>query len=186
MKCGVQDQGTLATAIVSMALALLLTAHWIVGSASSPTAISRGAPRTSASSIKSKAKKPAIDLIGPGLVLTDAYLQSRPYTGAERDLFSNGIPTIKTSRAPNSIREEKTPTRASPPSPPGIELRFFGFVTAATFPRKVFLVKGDDVFVASEGDVVDRRYKVTRINPDSVDLEDLLEDRERTLSLQAG
>ena len=33
---------------------------------------------------------------------------------------------------------------------------------------------GDDVFVAGEGEIVDRRYKVIRITATSVDIQDMV------------
>ena len=47
------------------------------------------------------------------------------------------------------------------------------------------LSQDGDVFVGSEGDIVNRRYKIVRIAPASVDLEDLLENSQHT-PLQQG
>jgi hypothetical protein len=40
------------------------------------------------------------------------------------------------------------------------------------------------VFIAKEGDMVDRRYEVLRIGPNSVDVQDLIENQPHTLALQ--
>ena len=40
--------------------------------------------------------------------------------------------------------------------------------------KKIFLKSGDDVFVAGEGEIVDRRYKVIRITPTSVSIQDMV------------
>jgi len=42
------------------------------------------------------------------------------------------------------------------------------------------------VFVAREGDVVQRRYRILRINITSVDVEDVLTNRRQTIPLTAG
>ena len=55
-----------------------------------------------------------------------------------------------------------------------IPLKFFGFANRPGEPRKVFLIKGEDTFIAGEGDIVDRRYKVVRISPTSVDIQDVV------------
>ena len=41
-------------------------------------------------------------------------------------------------------------------------------------PKKVFLKSGEDVFVAGEGEMVDRRYKVIRISATSVEIQDVV------------
>jgi hypothetical protein len=61
-----------------------------------------------------------------------------------------------------------------PPPPPPIPLKFFGFSNQAGEAKKVFLSKDDDVFIAGEGEIVDRRYKVVRISPTSVEIQDVV------------
>jgi hypothetical protein len=53
-------------------------------------------------------------------------------------------------------------------------LKFFGFANQPGEPKKVFLSKGDDVFIAGEGEIVDRRYKVVRISQGSVEIQDVV------------
>lgn len=55
-----------------------------------------------------------------------------------------------------------------------IPLKFFGFANRPGEPRKVFLIKGDDTFIAGEGDIVDRRYKLVKISPTSVEMQDVV------------
>ncbi len=50
----------------------------------------------------------------------------------------------------------------------------------------MFLTQGDDIFVAAEGDIVNRRYKVMRINANSVEIEDVLGNNRQTIPLSAG
>jgi len=69
------------------------------------------------------------------------------------------------------------------PPPPPIDLKFFGFANKPGEPKKAFLSKGDDIFIASEGEIVDRRYKVVRINATSVEIEDVLNDNTQTIFL---
>ena len=66
------------------------------------------------------------------------------------------------------------PTGPPPPAPPPpIELTFFGYSARPSGLRRAFLLKGDDVFIAAEGDVVDHRYKVTKIEKTSAQVEDI-------------
>ena len=76
----------------------------------------------------------------------------------------------------------KTETREPPPPPP-IELKFFGFASKPGEPKRVFLSQGEDVFVAGEGDIVDRRYKILRISPTSVEVEDVLNNHRQEIQL---
>jgi len=61
-----------------------------------------------------------------------------------------------------------------PAAPPPIPLKFFGFASQPGEPKRVFLSKGDDFFIAGEGEIVDRRYKVVRISATSVEIQDLV------------
>jgi hypothetical protein len=110
-----------------------------------------------------------------------AQAESLEYSGKGRNIFSM-------SSAPVDIEEVKAPIRGEPevaaptgpPPPPPIELKFFGYSQQAAV-RRAFLLHGDDVFIANEGDTVDHRYKVLKINPLSVDVTDLPYNNTQTL-----
>ncbi len=42
-------------------------------------------------------------------------------------------------------------------------LKFYGYAGPKNGGKKIFLIKGEDIFLAKEGDVVDRRYKIVRV-----------------------
>ena len=73
------------------------------------------------------------------------------------------------------------PDKAPPPLP--IPLKFFGFASKPGEPKKIFLSQGDSVFIASEGDIIDRRYKVVRIDVTSVQIEDVLDNYTQPIGL---
>jgi hypothetical protein len=70
-----------------------------------------------------------------------------------------------------------------PPPPPPIDIKFFGFANNPGQPKSVFLSKGEDIWVAKEGDVVNRRYRILKINPNSIDVEDVLSNNRQSIPL---
>ncbi len=81
-------------------------------------------------------------------------------------------------------RWQRLPLLLGPPPLPPIDLKFFGVATAANGTRRAFLLHGEDVFLASAGDVVQRRYKVGAIAANSIEVEDLTDNNRQTLVLQ--
>ena len=73
-----------------------------------------------------------------------------------------------------------------PPPPPPITLKFFGFANRVGEAKSIFLSQGDDVFIAREGDVVDRRYRIVHITPTSVEVEDVLNNNHQSIPLTQG
>jgi len=104
-----------------------------------------------------------------------AQAESVEYSGKGRNIFSqfSAPPQIEEAKAPIRPNAPVAQTPQGPPPPPPIDLKFFGYEAHKDGSRKAFLLHGDDVFIASEGDVVDHRYKVLKIAPFSVQVEDL-------------
>ena len=71
-------------------------------------------------------------------------------------------------------------------APPPIDLKFFGFASKMGESKRVFLSKGGDVFLAAEGDIVDRRYKVLRIGPSVIEIQDVLNNRRQSIPMTQG
>jgi len=70
------------------------------------------------------------------------------------------------------VKQEDTAPPPPPPPPPPV--RFYGFAEgSASGNRRVFLTDGEGVFVAKQGDVILRRYRLTRIGNDSIDIEEI-------------
>lgn len=98
------------------------------------------------------------------------------YTGTQRNIFQYRALT------PAATQGEFTPP--PPPPPPPIPLRFFGFATVPGEPKKVFLAEGEDTYVAAEGDILLKRYRVARIGVSTVEIEDMEAKRTQTLPLE--
>ena len=48
---------------------------------------------------------------------------------------------------------------------------------------QAFLLKGEDVFLASDGDIVQRRYKIVTVSANAVLVEDLANNNRQSLPL---
>ncbi len=80
---------------------------------------------------------------------------------------------------------EPPPTPTPTPPPPPIPLKFYGFASKPTEPKRIFLDDEGEVFVARQGDIVERKYKVIQINNTSVIIEDVLYNNRQTIQLTA-
>jgi hypothetical protein len=114
-----------------------------------------------------------------------AAAESLAYAGKGRNIFSmSSAPvTIENPQGPVRPNAQQIAAAHGPPPPPPIDLKFFGYEAHSGGQRKVFLLHGDDVFIASAGDVVDHRYKVVQIAPFSIQVEDIPYSNTQTLPL---
>ena len=109
------------------------------------------------------------------------------YEGKGRNIFRAEAEVIPQAKFPAIKPGPVPPPEAQgPPPPPPIPLRFYGFASRPGEPKKIFLSQGDDVFIAGEGDIVDRRYKILQISPNSVEVEDVLTNNRQSLPLTQG
>jgi hypothetical protein len=110
--------------------------------------------------------------------------ESLEYSGKGRNIFSMTSAPVVIPKAIAAVRPEPVVPQPppGPPPPPPIDLKFFGY-SANNGARKAFLLHGDDVFIANEGDVVDHHYKVVKISPASIQVTDLLYNNTQTLPL---
>ena len=107
--------------------------------------------------------------------------ESRRYEGSGRNIFRSAPELLTIETVPPLLPNPPGPSRLA--VRPQIPLRFFGFVSMREAPRKGFFGDADAVFVASEGEVIDRRYRIVRIEANHVEVEDLIEHTKHTLSL---
>jgi hypothetical protein len=111
--------------------------------------------------------------------------ESLEYSGSGRNIFSMSSAPVKIETPAGPVRPSQQPTavaQTGPPPPPPIDLKFFGYEAAGN-ARKAFILHGDDVFIATEGEVVDHHYKVVKITPLSIQVTDLLYNNTQTLNL---
>jgi hypothetical protein len=124
-------------------------------------------------------KKPRGENLDPTLKLDLlAMSEKNQYQGNGRNIFVSQAEDIPMPIAPGHTDTNATvhPQYQVPQvqGPPPIPLKFYGFASKPGEPKKIFLKLNDDVFVAGEGEIVDRRYKVIRITNTSVEIQDVV------------
>ena len=128
-----------------------------------------------------------------------ARLGNVPIQGGSRPLFEFGSAPPPKAPDPGKIVPTKpvavaipgpvtpsapvTPTAPVKPQAPPIPLKFYGFTSARAGAKRAFFLENEDVFVANEGELVKKRYKVVRINMNSVVMEDTEFKQQQTLPL---
>jgi hypothetical protein len=104
-----------------------------------------------------------------------AQAERTTYNGNGRNIFSpdSAAPPTTIPKPVAAIRPSEPAAPVGPPPPPPVDLKFYGYSAPHDGQRQIFLLHGDDIFLAREGDVVDRRYRVVSIKPLSVEIEDI-------------
>ena len=199
MKLGTENRVKLFVATGLMVLAAAVLVYNFAGSSSTAAAPSTPAISAVIPSQASAHPRPGTRGKGHGKKVSTAPRSLDPtlrydwlkasedtkYEGTGRNIFQaqaeipTPITTVKTD-------ERKAAESGPPPPPPPINLKFFGFASKPGEAKKVFLSEGEDVFIAAEGEVVNRHYKVLRISPTSVEIEDVLNNNRQNIPLTLG
>ncbi|MFZ0860457.1 MAG: hypothetical protein ABR881_21970 [Candidatus Sulfotelmatobacter sp.] len=186
MQLGLENKKKTTWAAVLALVALLAVAYefipFFTGSSTPASSAQAASPVPSYAPPRSGrkiGKKPRVENLDPTLRLDLlAMSEQTQYEGSGRNIFVSQaeavvIPHPITPGTPDAQGGDQyhppTPTQAPP-----IPLKFYGFASRAGEPKKIFLKLGEDVFVAGEGEIVDRRYKVIRISPNSVEIQDVV------------
>lgn len=208
MKFGAESkkQVIIASVLGGIALIQVVRMMWPSGPAETPVAASSsssGSSSSASSSSTTGASAPSFGysnhnapaksakLVSSGEQSLDPTLrlqllhavESISYGGSGRNIFveqADAPPPPKVIQSPVVDVPTGPPL---PPPPPPITLKFFGFASQTGEAKRVFLSEGEDVFIAAEGDIVNRRYKVVHINPSSVEIEDVLFNHSQTIPL---
>lgn len=203
MKLGAENR-TRVIAVVSLGAVLLIVIvtqfsgffGGMSSSAAAPTASratdpaldSAAAPRPATRGKAAAGKKDAaVRSMDPSLRL-DLLKESEDtkYEGAGRNIFRVFVePPPKIVKNP-VLDQPVAQGPPPPPPPPPINLTFYGFATPTGGTKRIFLAKGEDVFIAKEGDIVDRRYKVVRISQNAVEILDVLSNNRQSIPLTEG
>ncbi len=186
MRLGLENKKKTTWAVVLAVVALLAVAYEFIpfltdspARASSAQAAAPLVSRSASRTAKKPVKKTRAENLDPTLRLDLLAMSEKTrYEGSGRNIFVSQaenvvIPHPITPGAPDAPGGSQyvvpTPAQAPP-----IPLKFYGFASRPGEPKRIFLKLGEDVFVAGEGEIVDRRYKVVRISPNSVDIQDVV------------
>ena len=189
MKIGAENKNQLRIMIVLLAILLLVGIYNFVDFGTSSAA----APATStqvAQSAKKTGTAPIVDnTLDPRLHVPElAASQNVKYEAGGRNIFKMEEVRIPQMQGPARLTEMGPPTPPTPtptPLPPPIPLKFYGFASKPTEPKRIFLDDEGEIFVARQGDIVERKYKVVQINNTSVVIEDVLYNNRQTIQLTA-
>jgi hypothetical protein len=196
VKLGTENRKQVIALAVLGVIALLLLGRefW----PSSPETAPAAAPTAST------AAKPGVRRTASGKIMPAVELRLDPtldlkllrqseeikYAGNGRNIFVAGSVAVIERPKGTGVTDVQTAagihTPPPTPPPPPITLKFFGFANRPGETKKVFLSQGEDVFIAAEGDIVDRRYRVLHISPTAVDVEDVLNNNRQSLPLTQG
>jgi hypothetical protein len=189
VQLGFENKKQMTWAAVLGVIAVLVASYEIIpffaGSSAPASSAQAAAPalvptRPAASHGAAKpSKKPKTVSLDPTLQLDLlATAEKTQYEGNGRNIFMSAredVP-IEQPKGPGVTDHNPDTAYTTPPTPPPppIPLKFYGFASTPGEPKKIFLKNGDDVFVAGEGEIVDRRYKVIRISATSVEIQDMV------------
>jgi hypothetical protein len=194
VKIGAENRTKLISAVVLMVLALILLGRWMFSSggdspaaANSPATVA--APTTLPPAVRGRVRGKKANDASRSLDPSLRYdwlkaSEATKYEGKGRNIFRA---QIDIPRPEKIVRTDVAPPPPpGPPPPPPINLKFFGFASKPGEPKKIFLSQGEDVFIAGEGEIVDRRYRILRISPMSVEVEDVLNNNHQSIPLTQG
>ena len=195
MKIGTEDRTKLILAGSFGVLAVGYLVYTLAGTGGSSDAtpapvVTTTRPAVTTSVAPSATVRPVPSRLDPalhpeGMLLTESLV----YSGSGRNIFlapGAQVEMAAATRIPAPIataRYVPPVINTGPAPPPPIDLRFFGTATQRDGKRRAFLLRGEDVFVASPGDIVSRRYRIDTVTLTTVEVTDLTNNNTQRLSM---
>ncbi len=196
MKLGTENKTKTIVAAVLAAFAIFMLVQAFTGGGETPASQTNTTPPKTTTALTATARnKTASDRGKPHPLLAQSLdptlrfdlLKSSEdvtYKGSGRDIFRSQAPPPE---IPKIVQQPINTGPAPPPPPPPINLKLYGYTQHDNGgAKRVFFASGEDIFVAKEGDIVNRRYRILKINANSVEVEDVLTNNRQTLYLTQG
>jgi hypothetical protein len=104
------------------------------------------------------------------------------YNGSRRSIFTAYMPP-----PPAPVIPKVDPSKLPPPPDPPLTLpvKFFGYATDPNSGRKrAFFTNGEDVFILSEGEMLQNRFRLLRIGNATADFQEIQSGKRATLPLE--
>ena len=187
LRIGAENRTKVIIASVLGVLALILVGRAILstfGGSDSSSATLVASTAAPGSGVKAAQQLPSASQLDPTIHPEKmALAESTEYHGNGRNIFSKNSMPVDIPKPIVSPRTGPPPPPPGPPPPPPIDLRFYGFASKQGGKPRIFLLQGDEVYIASEGDVVARRYRVGQISPGAVMIQDMPNNNTQTIPL---
>lgn len=198
MKLGSENRKEVIALAIMLPLAILLAVYEFAGMSGTSTSTvaennAPAAPRVQRGGVRRTVNNaqtaPELGL-DPTLRLNQLKAaEDAKYTGSGRNIFQDQTeiepPDHPVVQPHNPNPNPAPPVNPGPPPPPPITLKFYGFASGANEPKRIFLSQGDDIYIAREGEIVARRYRVVKINNNNVEIEDMQFNNKQAIPLSA-
>jgi hypothetical protein len=201
MKIGGETPLKLAGAGLFLVASLILVLYMYFGRGEDTSAAAAAAnqknggsaaPRVARGGVRNRAQAAPPDLgLDPTLRLAMlAAAEDAKYSGSGRNIFQDRAeepPKMEHGGvlAKNPLpgpQPDQAPVIAPPPP---IPLKFYGFASRTGEAKRIFLSQGEDIYIAREGEIVARRYRVVKINNNNVEIEDMQFNNRQSIPLTA-
>ena len=193
MKVGAEKKKELYAMLALMAIAVVFLVRMFLSYGSPTPSVAASVPnavpaQSEAANARGGARGKSSAPLDPTL-RTDLLKNSEAaeYKGSGRNIFeAQATPPPMVQPTHPVVKADVPIGPPPPPPPPPIPLKFFGFANKPGEPKSIFLANGDAVFIGREGDIVNRRYKILRIQSNQVEIEDVLNNNRQTIPLTQG
>jgi hypothetical protein len=187
MTAPVASKGKLYVAI-ALGVVAVLTIVWQFRSAPGPVVAVATTERKHAAAVPADELDPRLHL---DLLVASEGVR---YSGAGRNIFHatnepmaiEKVVVSPLKRQQLAQQQQQEAAVRAIPVPPPIPLKFFGVTNTKGETPRGFFSQGDDVWIAHDGDVVNRHYRIVRINPHNAEVEDLLTSHQEQIPLAQG
>ncbi len=193
MKVGAENKKELYAMLALMAIAVVFLVRMLFSYGSPSPSVAASVPNAvpaqpeaanSRGGVRGKSAAPLDPTLRTDLLKNS---EAAEYKGSGRNIFEAQATPPPMPHPIQPVVSNPGPVGPPPPPPPPpIPLKFFGFANKPGEAKSIFLANGDAVFIGREGDIVNRRYKILRIQSNQVEIEDVLNNNRQTIPLTQG